>query len=780
MTPSVAIQSEEDSTKKYMEHIDVNCLGNPVHPPDPTPKHPESAVTQQAAPTEDHSWWDEFDSSDVLKREDGPVHQDASTSTEPSCISQMKLQNEVHEEEHSQRDFTTSSNSFLTHGQLESRDCHSVVPLEDVDISPDPSSSHVSVSNDADSVVMYQTSEESKEGGESETESCSNPVPSDSACVSGSKSSKLRHTCPTCGKSYSLKRFLKRHIDEVHPKEDSFRCPSCEQRFNSQEKLKTHTCQSNLNSTEELNSDSADTQQAVGESGCMEQTSAVVAEDVAFEKNSSEDELVSVGETACDGPQVIKCDDISQDDSSSSQENHDIGGTNSGDEEEGSGKRSSKNSSNNKRRGDNGKPYKCEVCRKSFTVERRLQNHRLSHSTERSSQCEKCGKRFARKDKLMRHMYVHSEEKMFSCEICQKRFSRRDKLSDHLKSHGGADEIHNCPMCQKQFLRPDILKQHLKLHTMSDKYQCSECLRFVTGKDRLEKHMARHKEAKALGQTLLCPLCTKYFIQKQSLKAHVKKFHPNANINLDAPEADAAQQQAGTDSEKCGSDSSSCKLESVKDLKVKPFECPCCPRAFAKKQALKKHLRKHQVLPSKSSDVSPPASPDQPEEIKESSVNVPSSSSSLQLLSSVPTGVVVVSSPHSILPPRHHSSSPTGTINCSSPATLNSNGNNVAATHISIIQQALSSTSCSAMEPQSQETHAPPQHLSHHLLAHGNNHSSHGSQITTLGGPPGHLHTNLSHHHVAVPPMQHHVGMTAQSTMCGTSYVLAYPPFSYQ
>lgn len=195
------------------------------------------------------------------------------------------------------------------------------------------------------------------------------------------------------------------------------------------------------------------------------------------------------------------------------------------------------------------KDFRCEVCGRHFSQLRRLINHAACHKPEKSSQCEQCGKSFARRDKLLRHMFVHSEEKMFSCHVCEKRFSRRDKLSDHLKSHQ-TDEIHNCNVCQRQFLRPDILKQHLKMHLMSDKHQCSECLRFVTGKSRLDQHMKRHEEAKASGLTLLCPLCTKYFIQAQSLKAHIRKFHPDALDQLNLNQLQFGS--SSSDEKECG------------------------------------------------------------------------------------------------------------------------------------------------------------------------------------------------------------------------------------
>lgn len=275
-----------------------------------------------------------------------------------------------------------------------------------------------------------------------------------------------KYPCPSCPRRLPLKKTLRTHLETEH-ESNPFRCITCYLQFTDQSGLNKHlSTHKDKNGLESVNE--------------------------FFERNEREEKGVKM-EKRLNEKRMKR-----------------------------------KGESDSFEREKSSKPLFCNICGKHFSLQRRLDTHRLSHQSDKSSQCDKCGKRFARKDKLLRHMYVHSEEKMFSCSVCDKRFSRRDKLTDHIKSHGGPEETHHCPECSKEFLRPDILKQHLKLHGMRNKHQCTACLRFVTGKERLDQHMARHEEAKALGQPLLCPLCTKNFIQRQSLKAHVKKFHPSA------------------------------------------------------------------------------------------------------------------------------------------------------------------------------------------------------------------------------------------------------------
>ncbi|CAG7786807.1 unnamed protein product [Allacma fusca] len=763
-------QQQQEQVKKFIHHLDVNCIGNPV-PQNPATKHTVTISHPQA--TDDHSWWDEFESSDDLKRADvEDEHESSSDPVDPSCISNVKLRNQATAGDEDAGDFKIKPKSpcpatYLAPAQLDSQSCRnpSVVPLDDVDLNSGPHSVHVNTSSDND-IAILQSSEESQQSVVTPTSAQPDEQISTTTDATVSKHTNLQFSCTLCKTSFHVKRLLRKHLEENHSDDNPLRCLLCNTQFTEEKRLKKHACaRKNSRKTSSKSAIITSNPELVFCNGDEDSNGKGSSE----EEDGSEQSKLGIETTDVRSNRDLK---HLPEDSSSSGEINDIDQENSGDEDD--CKSSQRTTEKSTKKAD--KPYKCDTCGKRFTVERRLRNHKMSHNSERSSQCEKCGKRFARKDKLMRHMYVHSEEKMFSCDICQKRFSRRDKLGDHLKSHGGADEIHNCPMCQKQFLRPDILKQHVKLHTMGNKHQCSECLRFVTGKDRLEKHMARHKEAKVLGQTLLCPLCTKYFIQKQSLKAHIKKFHPNSNINIDSQDSEMDQQQrlgqpsinSQVDSESLQTVKRNRRVEQVS--KCKQFECNHCHRVFTKKQAFKKHLRKHQASPLTSPNDSLVNSPSPEQE--EPLLTLSSADSTVHILpnpmtnSSPTTTHVILSGPHP--------STPSKITNSSNPTSLN-----VSTSGHAIIQENLNSAQCSHLQHLPLGTHPPLSHHAHNqLLAHGG-HPTHGDPVTSMTHPTtGQIHTNLSQH-VSVPTIQHHVSMATQQTMCGSSYVLAYPHYSY-
>jgi len=54
------------------------------------------------------------------------------------------------------------------------------------------------------------------------------------------------------------------------------------------------------------------------------------------------------------------------------------------------------------------RPFRCDVCNKSFAVQTDFQRHKIRHSEDRPYQCEVCNMSFRYLNALKEHMFKHN------------------------------------------------------------------------------------------------------------------------------------------------------------------------------------------------------------------------------------------------------------------------------------------------------------------------------------------------------------------------------------
>nr|XP_046162845.1 P43 5S RNA-binding protein-like [Oncorhynchus gorbuscha] len=255
-------------------------------------------------------------------------------------------------------------------------------------------------------------------------------------------------------------------------------------------------------------------------------------------------------------------------------------------------------------------------CGATFQREWRLKEHETVHTGAQPFQCNvaDCGRRFSRKSHLSRHALGHTGVKQFRCtfEGCTEAFFTADKLKRHVHyAHGEKDKYFKCnfPNCLLTFKKRRVYKLHLKEHGISSNFKCSkrgcgvtfdtnvarkahekkhagylctqpECNHFEQTWGKMHKHMAKHPA------TFTCKLCQKVFKHVDSLRRH-KRTHALRKPVLLCP-------------------SSGCKAYfsttfnlqhhiRKAHLQLLKYHCcfPDCPRTFAMRESLSRHLAHH-------------------------------------------------------------------------------------------------------------------------------------------------------------------------------------------
>ncbi|XP_061179965.1 DNA-binding protein Ikaros-like isoform X2 [Saccostrea echinata] len=77
------------------------------------------------------------------------------------------------------------------------------------------------------------------------------------------------------------------------------------------------------------------------------------------------------------------------------------------------------------------RPYKCDVCQRSFREVATLRKHEQLHRADRPYVCQTCGKSFLWSSNLKVHERVHTGERPYKCKICHRCFTQSNDLRRH-------------------------------------------------------------------------------------------------------------------------------------------------------------------------------------------------------------------------------------------------------------------------------------------------------------------------------------------------------------
>ena len=110
------------------------------------------------------------------------------------------------------------------------------------------------------------------------------------------------------------------------------------------------------------------------------------------------------------------------------------------------------------------------------------------------------------------------------CELCLKILSCKKNLKKHLKLHSNARN-YVCKICSKSYKRSDHLKRHMITHEPEPNYyECEFCLKRFSLNYHLTSHLQNVHGQKKI-KVYKCPDCGLYFQKKSKLFLHQKDFH---------------------------------------------------------------------------------------------------------------------------------------------------------------------------------------------------------------------------------------------------------------
>lgn len=169
----------------------------------------------------------------------------------------------------------------------------------------------------------------------------------------------------------------------------------------------------------------------------------------------------------------------------------------------------------------------CQLCGLSFASNGLYHHFLRQHTSDPRFVCDFCGKGFRVKHDLREHLKIHQsrESRMkFKCVFCPSEFLSKSAVKNHEHIfHSDVVEEHPCLVidCGKIFSSRMKLFQHRSTVHSKGHFACSQCDKFYSGKNSLQKHIIKNH-----GEKTPCKVCGKLFAPGMFLNRHLKSHGP--------------------------------------------------------------------------------------------------------------------------------------------------------------------------------------------------------------------------------------------------------------
>ncbi|KAL7011118.1 hypothetical protein ACKWTF_014096 [Chironomus riparius] len=196
------------------------------------------------------------------------------------------------------------------------------------------------------------------------------------------------------------------------------------------------------------------------------------------------------------------------------------------------------------------KPFRCDLCPKTFISIVSIRNHMYKHTSVKKFYCDVCGRGYNDSRHLREHKLGHTNPCAYRCDMCPKGYERKQALEAHMHANHMEDtKWYTCKICGYKTKMLTVMYSHKKRHDKT--IECEDCGKKFSNKSELQDHsLAIHVKVK----NVECTICGKFFASKRYMLKHIRRTHADP----------------------------------------KKFKCEICENTYKSIDALKQHLKKHE------------------------------------------------------------------------------------------------------------------------------------------------------------------------------------------
>ncbi|CAL8142549.1 unnamed protein product [Orchesella dallaii] len=263
--------------------------------------------------------------------------------------------------------------------------------------------------------------------------------------------------------------------------------------------------------------------------------------------------------------------------------------------------------------------YSCAICCAVYKTKHRLREHKRFHKTDDAVKCPECPYVCMTERQLFAHsnkQHSKSDETTsdskppcaksknssasFQCILCPAKYQSENRFKQHSALHND-DSSFNCEVCGWVLATKEKLKYHMmfnhkkklgkgvkRLRPKDGPYKCDHCPALYGTRNAFRNHVYdNHKD-----KLVQCSECDRCFESKQLLQVHIQKKACNAADNTES-DGDTAETKKVHCCQQC---SSSFKSQSKLRAHIsathekKEFPCSVCSAVFPTESRYKFHM----------------------------------------------------------------------------------------------------------------------------------------------------------------------------------------------
>ncbi|KAG0727899.1 Zinc finger protein 569 [Chionoecetes opilio] len=164
----------------------------------------------------------------------------------------------------------------------------------------------------------------------------------------------------------------------------------------------------------------------------------------------------------------------------------------------------------------------CSKCGEKFHSGRELSQHKAVRHPELVD-CLHCGKKFSKYQIATHINEKHTKEHKSECSFCHQTFYNGSRLTDHIKRHHLREQYSRfvCPVCSKAYITRNELERHTDTHQNERRHKCEFCSRAYFKAGDLTYHRRTHTGERPHR----CTVCVAAFARPSELSTHMSRYH---------------------------------------------------------------------------------------------------------------------------------------------------------------------------------------------------------------------------------------------------------------